>query len=293
MKQYDCSLKLWWNYCSKFNIDPYESSVPYILKFLSENFNSGASYGTLNTTRSALSLLIGPKIGSDDRIKRFFKGVFRLKPPMPKYNVTWDPAVVLNMLEAYYPNEEIGLEKLTKKLVTMLALTTSHRVQTLALIKIKNIKFTIEGVQIKITDLIKTSRRNALQPIFDLKCYPDKPEICPVNTIKSYVKLTEPIRKNSENLILTFKKPHQHASSQTISRWIKSTLSEAGVDTSIFSTHSTRHASSSAACRAGVSVEVIRRTAGWSKNSDTFAKFYNRPLAVDPYQICDTIINNM
>lgn len=136
---------------------------------MSESFESGASYGTINTTRSALSLLISSKIGSDERIKRFMRGVYRTKPPAPKYNFTWDPGVVLIYLASLYPNEDISLDKLTKKVVTILALTTGHRVQTLSLINIKNIKITNDGIQIYIPDIIKTSKTGSLQPLLHLK----------------------------------------------------------------------------------------------------------------------------
>ncbi|KYB24806.1 hypothetical protein TcasGA2_TC032277 [Tribolium castaneum] len=55
----------------------------------------------------------------------------------------------------------------------------------------------------------------------------------------------------------------------------------AGINTSIFSAHSTRHASSSAALRKGISLDVIHKTAGWSEKSQTFAKTYNLPLAAE------------
>ncbi|XP_060804898.1 uncharacterized protein LOC132902730 [Amyelois transitella] len=45
-------------------------------------------------------------------------------------------------------------------------------------------------------------------------------------------------------------------------RWIKTVLSESGVDASVFKAHSTRHAATSAAGAAGVSVETIRKAAG-------------------------------
>lgn len=291
MKQYDAVLKRWWRFCDELQVNPYQASVPYILRFLSEWFETGASYGTLNTARSALSLINGAKSGSDDRLKRFFKGVFRLKPPTAKYNITWDPALVLNHLGC--PNESLDLLTLTKKLVTILALTTAHRVQTLSLIKINNIKFITDGVHIKIPDIVKTSKKNSFQPILYLKNYSNKPEICPVNTLKAYLRATQQIRQKIEFLILTVKKPHSNASSQSISRWIKATLCEAGVDTSIFTAHSTRHASTSAANRAGLNIDLIRRTAGWSEHSATFARFYNRPVSQDPLSFSNTICNTI
>lgn len=289
-KQYDCALKSWWQFCSKFQLNPYQVSVPYILKFLSERFEAGASYGSLNTARSAIALIMGPKLGADDRVKRFFKGVFRSKPPTAKYDVTWDPGIVLSYLNSHYADDNLDLQKATKKLVTILALTTGHRVQTLSLIKIQNIKFTSDGIQITITDTIKTSSRNSLHPILQLKVYKNNLEICPVTIIKTYLKMTEPIRQNMEHLVLTFKRPYKNASSQSISRWIKSVLGEAGIDINMFSAHSTRHAATSAANRAGLSIDLIRKTAGWSKNSEIFARFYNRPM-VEEQSFSSTICN--
>lgn len=86
---------------------------------------------------------------------------------------------------------------------------------------------------------------------------------------------------NNKNLFLTFKPPHKTASSQSISRWIKQVLAVSGVDVASFSAHSTRHAATSAARAAGLSLDVIRKTAGWTANSQTFARFYNRPLVAE------------
>ncbi|KAJ8941478.1 hypothetical protein NQ314_010393 [Rhamnusium bicolor] len=46
-------------------------------------------------------------------------------------------------------------------------------------------------------------------------------------------------------LLLTFKPLHVTASKQTISRWIRLALNAAGVDTTRFKPHSTRHTSTS------------------------------------------------
>ncbi|XP_063380718.1 uncharacterized protein LOC134667304 [Cydia fagiglandana] len=290
LKQYDTSFKQWWLFCEHHKIDVYQASVPFVLQFLTERFDSGASYGTINSSRSALSLLIGPRIGSDDRIKRFVKGVFRLKPPTPKYNITWDPGVVLNYIKGLYPNEAISLEQLTHKVVTLLALTTGHRVQTLSLVKINNIQFNHDSVQIFIPDLIKTSGKNSKQPLLYLKKFNNKIEICPVTTLQSYIKRTQHVR-NTNNLFITHKKPHHAVSTQTISRWIKNVLREAGIDVTIFTAHSTRHASTSAASRSGISIDVIQKTAGWSQNSICFAKHYNRPITLEPTEFSNTICN--
>jgi integrase len=292
-KQYDSILKLWWPFCEKQSTNPLDAPITSVLLFLTERFESNASYGTINTARSALSLLLGPEIGKNDSIKRFVKGVFRSKPPKPKYDVTWDPGIVLNYLVLSYPNCDIGIEQLSKKLVTILALTTGHRVQTLSYITIDNIHFHKNGVKITIPDLIKTSKPGSTQPVLHLPYFREKIEICPVKTLESYITITKAIRGDIKKLIITYKKPQKSASSQTISRWIKATLDEAGIDTNIFSGHSTRHSSTSAAKRLGVSIDLIRKTAGWTKNSSTFARFYNRPLLEDPTSFSDTICSSI
>lgn len=132
--------------------DALEVQVFRVLDFLSQCFEQGASYGTLNNHRSALSLISVNNVGQDDLVKRFFKGIFRIKPVFPKYSTTWDPSVVLEYLSRFYPNNTLSLEILSKKLVVLLALATGQRSQTLSLIKLSNIVINDAKIIITITD---------------------------------------------------------------------------------------------------------------------------------------------
>lgn len=280
MKQYSVTYKLWWKFCLLSNIDTFEAPVSSVISFLVGLFNEGGSYGTINSHRSALSLLLGNNIGSDERIKRLLKGIYRQKPSRPKYSTTWEPKQVLDYISKWYPNNVLGLDKLTKKLAILLALATSHRVQTFSLIKLTNICRSPSGVKIIISNMIKTSAANREQPILYLPYFLENPSICPATTLDDYLCVTSELRPEGlDNLLLTCKKPFKKASSQTISRWIKQILAESGIDIKVFSAHSTRHASTSAAASAGVCIDTIRKTAGWSSSSLTFARFYNRPVS--------------
>lgn len=256
----------------------YDISIPTVISFFTALFTQGAQYGTLNSYRSALSLIASSKFSDNEDIKRFFKGVFRSRPPLPKYNETWDTSIVLNFLAKWYPNVSLTLEQITKKLITLLALVTAHRVQTLANIKVCNIEICSTKIKIKIPDLIKTSRIGSTQPLLNLPFFNERPEICPARTISTYLEKTAILRNQAELLFISFKKPHKQVGTQTLSRWVKNVLALSGIDTSSFTAHSTRHAASSAALRLGVSLDKIRKTAGWSSTSQTFAKFYNRPV---------------
>lgn len=279
MKQYSTTYRIWWQFCADNDINTFEAPLSAVITFFVDLFNKGASYGSINSHRSALSLLLGNNVGSDERIKRLLKGIYRQKPCRPKYTATWDPKLVLDVISDWYPNSNLNLVKLTKKLTMLLALCTSHRVQTFSLIKISNISRSQSGIKITISDIIKTSAPNREQPLLFLPYFWEDPSICPASALDDYLAATSGLRPEGvENLLITHKKPHKEASSGTISRWIKQTLAECGVDVTVFSAHSTRHASTSAAASAGVPIDTIRKTAGWSTSSLTFARFYNRPV---------------
>ncbi|OXU18778.1 hypothetical protein TSAR_005755 [Trichomalopsis sarcophagae] len=279
-KQYNSCLKKWWKFCENMKISPFESSIENILLFLTNIFESGAAHSSINCYRSAVSLLVGPEIAQDDRMKRFFKGLSKLRPSKPKYDSTWDPKIVLDYLSSLSKNEELSLKILTMKLITLFALITGHRMQTFALIKIENVLVTNKHIEIKIPDRIKTSGANRKQSCLVLPFYKKNRKICAASTLQHYLEKTKDLRSNINSLFISHKKPHKKVTSQTLSRWIKEILENSGIDTNVFTAHSTRHASTSAAKRRGIDIDTVRRTAGWTKKSNTFIKFYNLNLTV-------------
>lgn len=278
LTQYNHILKSWWQYCNNKGTDYLHSNTKLFITFLTEKFNSGASYSTLNSYRSALSIILGQEVTCNDATKRFFKGVYRIKPPAPKYNTTWNPILVLNYVADYLPNESISLKDLSHKTVTLLAIASAQRMQTLSLIKIRNILFEHDKILIKIDDLIKTSRPGSVQPLIALPYIKENPKICPALTLKCYLDKTSHLRNQEQSLFISYQKPHKRVGSQTLSHWVKYTLEKSGIDIKLYGAHSTRHASTSAARRAGINLEVIRKAAGWSESSHVFLKYYNRDI---------------
>ena len=90
------------------------------------------------------------------------------------------------------------------------------------------------------------------------------------------------LRGDVKQFFISYSKPHQAVSPDTVSRWIKTTLVAAGIDTSKYSAHSTRSASTSAAKEHSNSITTIMKSAGWSQES-TFSKFYSK--LVKPQEI--------
>lgn len=253
-------------------------SLDRYLEFLALILHNGRSYSIINSYRSALNLIFAPNEQELKYINRFIKGVANIRPPEPKYSHTWNPDSVLSVIKKWHPLNSLNVEQLTHKLVFLMAITSASRVQTLSKIKIGDINIKEEKIEIRISEKIKTSKPNKSQPLLLFPYFREAPELCVAHTIELYLEKTSQHRNNYEQLILTHKKPFHPASPQTISRWLKAVLKLGGIDTTVFSGQSTRHASTSAASRKGINIDLIRHTAGWTKSSNTFFKFYNRPL---------------
>jgi hypothetical protein len=86
------------------------------------------------------------------------KGVYTLRPALPKYNVTWDVNVVLTYLKGLSPLESLSLLQISQKLLMLLLLLSGQRGQTIHLMDIKNIFITEDNVTIVIGDLLKNSK---------------------------------------------------------------------------------------------------------------------------------------
>ena len=96
--------------------------------------------------------------------------------------------------------------------------------------------------------------------------------------LNEYIRRTKTYRKaGSTQLFISFIAPFDQVTKDTIARWVKLVMARAGIDVNIFTPHSIRGASSSAALRNKVPLQTILDTAGWTRAS-TFMKYYNKPL---------------
>ncbi|OXU31271.1 hypothetical protein TSAR_014168 [Trichomalopsis sarcophagae] len=239
LKNYDISFRKWWKFCNDHNIDVFKPNISSVISFLTGEYEKGLSYSSLNGIRSASSLIIAEDIAQDSRMKRSFQGISKSRPARPKYDRTWDPQIVLKFWQSQPANENLDLKDLSKKLITLLALVTAHCMQTFSLIDIDNIKINTNNIEILITDRIKTTKRNSTQPILTLPFYSNE-KICAANTLKFYLEKTRSIRKDLKKLFISTNKPIKSVTAQTLSRWVKDALMSSGIDTTVFTAHSTR-----------------------------------------------------
>lgn len=237
------------------------------------------SYSALNSTRSALSaygiVINGTLVGKNVTVIRFMKGVFNLRPPEPKNSRVWDVCHVLTYLKRLSPLKFISFKDLTLKLVMLIALTTASRSQSLHLLTIKDMEKKYNSFVLYFSGLLKQSRPGWSQDCIELFAYPIDRRICVYFVLKEYLKRSAQYRKGCDNLFISYVKPHQPVSRDTISRWIKTVMLRSGINVKQFSPHSVRSASVSKASFYSVPIENILKVAGWS-NEQTFAKFYKK-----------------
>ena len=285
---YNSAWEKWHSWCLSRESDSFCPTLADITNFLSDCFNQGLEYRTLNTYRSALSGVLPPidgfPVGQHPLVVRLLKGVQNLRPALPRYQYSWDVDKVLHYLRSLRKNEDLPLKSLTQKLAVLLALTAPKRASELRLLDLRFMRILPEGVEFKLPGLTKTSCE--VTSVFFAK-YTDCADLCVLRCLQCYITRTSPFRPvldsdTSRQLLVSYHRPHRPVQSCSISRWIKSVLSSAGIDTSIFKGHSTRSASTSKARSRGVPLEEVVKMADWSGNS-TFKRFYYRPTFDNSY----------
>lgn len=103
-KQYKVYLDRWQQFCHEREIDVFQPDIGQGVEFLVSLFTSGLGYSAVNTARSALFSTImlkgGGKFGC-------MKGIFELKPALPKYTEIWNVNVVLQFLKTFDPDKSL------------------------------------------------------------------------------------------------------------------------------------------------------------------------------------------
>ena len=281
--QYGTYIKKWQEYCRQETLNSHCTAVESVIEFLSYLFHvHKLSYSAINCARSALASVVllensNCTISTHPLVTRFMKGVFHLRTPLPRYNHIWDVKIVLDHLRKMSPASKLSLCELTHKLCMLLALTSAQRAQTLFYIHIDGLVWKDNSVEIHVSDLVKQNKTSdRVGSTTTIEEYPSEKRLCVVRYLKKYIERTKVMRDTERHLFICYRKPHKRASKQTISRWIKETMSAAGIDTRIFKPHSTRAAAVSTAKTADVPIADILKQAGWS-NEETFNRFYDKP----------------
>ena len=257
-------------------------------------FESGLSYSTITTARSAISTLIhltsGVDMSTNPLVSRLCKGIYNAHPPKPRYMDTWPVEQLLDHLRRLAPSTALSLLQLSRKLATLMLLLLGQRTQGLHLLDIRNIKVQSSILTITYGDHLKQSRPGYTIESNSIAAYPPDPELCVVTLCKLYLACTATLRQ-SQQLFISSRLPHAPASKDTLSHWVKDSMSMAGIDVQLYKPHSVRVAATSAAHKQEVPLTTILSKAGWTQQS-TFRKFYNKPVS-NPADFSTRILNTV
>lgn len=159
------------------------------------------------------------------------KGVYQLKPALPRYHEICDVDCVLTYLKTLTPVNTLSLRFLLYKLLILLLLLTGQGVQTVHKLTIDDIKLTDDNVYIEVSELIKTSKPGRHIEPFNLQTFKEDSSLCIALVLKEYLNRTSVIRKSTQ-LFLTCIKPYANVSK---ARWVKEVLKLRGIDIKILS----------------------------------------------------------
>ena len=235
-------------------------------------------------TMVQLRKLSGSDLSESDQnyITKFINGCFNQKPPVHSTDrhSTWDVNLVLDYFIKLGENSHLSHNILAGKCITLILLSTMCRKSEVMQLKLSKMsqdeKFQI---MFKLTLPVKnfnptTMNDSDLQMINILPFHPQK-LLCPVCTLKAYLRKTSPVRKSIDNLFILYEDPPRPESDSTVSRWCKNILRAAGIKK--YSTHSTRSSSASHALLSGVPLDKVIALAGWT-SVGSFVKHYMKSL---------------
>lgn len=253
-------------------------------EFLLNIYNNGATSSSLNSIRSGLSFFLTYELNLKDdvTISRLFKFFYKKRPLQPKYFTYWPVKDLLSHLSSLHPSPDLSLKELTLKTLALIALSSSDRGQTIEKININNVTITENKVTFVIFDRLKHTRKvNKPKVIECLSSDNAALDVC--DYVKAYMQRTAPLREKlvneshpkSSQLFISWltKRP---VTRQTLARWLKTSLSQAGIDSGQFSAHSYRGAGLSAAYNKGANINQIIEAGSWT-NVGTFKKHYLAP----------------
>ena len=101
---------------------------------------------------------------------------------------------------------------------------------------------------------LKHTRPGTHQTPLEIPAYPQDTNICIKAVLSKYLEMSKDKRGQESGLLITFQKPFKAVTVDTLSRWVKATMSQAGIDIDRFKPNSGHAASPSAAKAANVPV---------------------------------------
>lgn len=276
LSQYLVYAKLWF----RFSTNGLAPTVNTLIEFLVHLHSTGFNQKQIRQARSAISILSDVNnIGKHPDVKRVIKGMFEEKPYFPIYACIWNVKILFDYLRSIPHQADLKLDILSKKLAILICVISGgQRSQTVHTIKTDDILITADKCIIPIYDPLKQSKDGKHMKPLEFKVFSEE-KLCVIQNLSCYLQRTRQYRSDPQ-LFISYIKPHQPVTKDTIRRWVNDIMASAGIDMSKYVTHSCRAAASSYVYRRKIGLRKIMGACGWSCER-TFANHYKRKLEDD------------
>ncbi len=138
-------------------------------------------------------------------------GISNLRPPKPKANTVWDVDQVLKYIKSLPPIHEQSIKQTTHKTVMLCALVAASRANELHKLDLTCLISKTGVLKFQIPGRVKHSKQGKPNPPIVFTEFPSDPDLCPVETIHAYIKMTKPWRGEGttrSGLFLSTVTPH-------------------------------------------------------------------------------------
>ena len=263
-RHYKSAWARWCSWCEEEGIDPEHPQEIDLANWLAEQHQaSGKKASSLNADRSAISsilgVLTGSSIGVNPIVSRVIKGVDKTTPAKAKYERFYNPKPILDLIRGWGPAEQLELSRLRKRTIMLFRLLALKRSSDIEKILTGSIQFDDTGVTWRshLAKNVRTGQVTSEQ--FVAKLERQHESLCLSVNLKAYLAATEAVRPQDCQYLFLSEDGSKNITAQRIATITKELLAEAGIDTTIWTAHSTRGAGATTALRKGVSVDEVMR----------------------------------
>jgi hypothetical protein len=256
-RTYNSAWRKWTSWCRKQDpkIDATQYNVMKVIEFLLEN--KELSSQSLNGIRSAIASVwkvlhpLETPLADQEAIRSFFEAKRKQEVRIPSQEqlMTWDTDILIkNIKKKWLNNGDLDLYDLQKKAMMLLNLATMARPGSdIGRLQKRDVVFEWNKDQISgVTIHFRVPKEAQVKSV--RIGHIDDNTICPVKTVHTFVERSTGLRSTlpeSHALWLAYiNQPDKVRSikQSTVSKWIKDEMNDAGIDTSIYKTHSIRSA---------------------------------------------------
>ena len=201
------------------------------------------------------------------------------KLPSIKEGEVWDKEMILNYLRSQPNNEDLSLGYLGKKAATLILLCTARRFKDVVNLNLSSCTRNNFQYTFVLTRPSKTYTQSTYEmQRVTIKRFKDK-KVCPYNAISHYINKTKNVRRTQ--FLFVTSNNFKSVAPATLSRWVKNILQDAGVDTTVYKPHTTRHASASSFAYSTNNLAQTLKLGCWKTTSSFYKHYLRKPVYYD------------